>query len=82
MADKTKTTKKVNWSKAQILGFWSLVIILAAFWGGVTVGTQATLASQAREEQVKTQAIEAYKAELLKEEQQTSRLNLLRLLRR
>ena len=64
MADKTKTTKKVNWTKAQILGFWSLVIILAAFWGGVTVGTQATLASQAREEQVKTQAIEAYKASL------------------
>lgn len=69
MTDKTKTikTKKPNWTKAQLIGFWSLAIILLAFWGGVAVGTQATLSSQANEAKVKTQAVEDYKASLIEQ---------------
>ena len=66
MSDK-KNKKKVNWTKAQLYGFWALVIISLTFYAGVTFGTQATLNSQANEAKIKTQAIEAYKAELSKE---------------
>ena len=38
-----------------------LVFGLLLFWGGVAVGTQATLNSQAHEAQIKTQAVEDYK---------------------
>jgi len=64
-----KNKKKVNMTVAQLIGFWSLVVLIATFWFGTFVGTQATLNSQANEAQVKTQAIEEYKAELLKEKQ-------------
>lgn len=64
-----KNRKKVNWTKAQLLGFWSLVIIAATFWAGVWFGQQSMIQSQAKEAEIKTQAIEAYKAELSKENQ-------------
>ena len=64
MSKDIKSKKKINWTKAQVIGFWSVVIILVTFWGGTIVGTQATLNSQANEAQVKTQAVEEYKATL------------------
>lgn len=70
MSDKTKTTKKkVN--KQVAIGWVAIAIITvqAIFGAGLWFGTQATLNSQAHEEQVKTQAVEAYKAELSKTEQ-------------
>lgn len=61
---KQNKTKKVNYTKLQVIGLWVLVGGLILFWGGVYVGSQATLASQANEAQIKSQAIEDYKAEL------------------
>lgn len=69
MADKEKKNKKINWTKAQLYGFWGLVIILATFWGGTVVGTQATLSSQAHEASVKAQAVQDYKAEVSKDQE-------------
>jgi flagellar basal body-associated protein FliL len=67
MSDETKkpkNKKKVNLAKIQLIGFWAIVILSATFWFGTFIGTQATLNSQANEAQVKTQAVEAYKATL------------------
>jgi len=64
MSKDIKNKKKINWTVAQVVGFWAIVIILVTFWGGTIVGTQATLNSQANEAQVKTQAVEDYKATL------------------
>lgn len=73
MPDSTKkvTTKATNgkWTKAQAYGFWCLIIGLALFWGGVGVGSSATQNAIIERESVKSQAVEAYKAELLKENQ-------------
>lgn len=69
MAKEKTTKKKVNYTKAQAYGLWGLILSLALFWGGVAVGTQWTLNMQAQEEQVKAQAIEAYKATLKASEQ-------------
>ena len=69
---KEKTTKKNvqgKWTKAQAYGFWCLIIGLALFWGGVAVGSSATMNSIHEKESLKTQAVEEYKAELLKESQ-------------
>lgn len=63
MSEKTHK-KKTNWTKAQLLGFWGLVVVLATFWFGTYVGTQATLSSQAHEAEVKAQAVEEYKSTL------------------
>jgi hypothetical protein len=61
----TKSTKKkVNWTATQLVGFWSLIILLSTFWAGTYVGTQATLNSQAESAKIKTQAVEDYKASL------------------
>jgi len=62
-----KNKKKVNMTKLQLIGFWSVVILLATFWFGTFVGTQATLSSQANEAQIKAQAVESYKASLNKQ---------------
>lgn len=69
MSDKVKKTKKVNWTKLQLIGFYAIIIIGATFWAGVTVGTQATLNSQAQESAIRESAVESYKAELSKENQ-------------
>ncbi len=67
---KTKKTKKqVKWAKLQLIGLYGVIIISATFWFGTYVGTQATLNSQANEAQIKTQAVESYKAEQLKTDQ-------------
>jgi len=58
--------KSGKWTKVQLAGFWSLIVILGSFWAGTYIGTQATLNSQAHEAQVKSQAIQEYKAEQLK----------------
>ena len=57
-----KTKKKVSWAKAQLIGFWSIVALMSAFWFGTFVGTQATLNSQAHEAEIKAQAIEEYQS--------------------
>jgi len=66
-----KVTKSTagKWTKAQAYGFWCLIIGLALFWGGVGVGSAATQNSINERESLKTQAVEEYKAELLKENQ-------------
>lgn len=69
---KEKITKKNvqgKWTKAQAIGFWVLVGSLVLFWSGVAVGSYATQNSINERESLKTQAVEAYKAELLKEAQ-------------
>jgi len=69
---KEKTTKKNvqgKWTKAQAIGFWVLIGSLLLFWGGVGVGSYATQNSINEREALKTQAVESYKAELLKENQ-------------
>ena len=57
-------SKKVNMAKLHIIGLWTLVIGATLFWGGVYVGSKAALNLQNKEAQVKTQAIEEYKATL------------------
>lgn len=63
---KTKNTKttKAKFTSLQVAGLWVLIIGSGLFWGGVWVGTQATLNSINEREQVKAQAIEEYKASL------------------
>lgn len=58
--------KKSNgkWTRVQLVGFWSMIVLMATFWFGTFVGTQATLNSQAHEAQVKSQAVEEYKTTL------------------
>lgn len=66
MSQETKKQNKKNtgkWDKSQKVGFWVLIVGLSLFWGGVYVGTQSTLSSINEREQVKVQAVEAYKAE-------------------
>lgn len=68
-----KKNNKVNKGKLtqlQVIGLWVLIIGSGLFWGGVAVGTQATLNSIANEEAVKAQAVEAYKATLKTSEQE------------
>lgn len=63
----TKKTKKVTkgkFTKAQAIGLWVLLAAMGLFWGGVYVGTQATLSSQAHEAHLKASAVEEYKASL------------------
>jgi len=67
-----KTTKKQvqgKWTKAQAIGFWVLIGSMILFWGGVSIGSYATQNSINEKEALKTQAVESYKAELLKENQ-------------
>lgn len=59
-----KKTNKINWTKAQVIGFWSTVVLLLTFWFGVWVGTEATLNSQRHEASVKASAVEEYKKSL------------------
>lgn len=59
-----KKNKKLNMTKLQVIGLWSLLVGMGLFWGGVAVGTQLTLNAQAQEANVKAQAIEEYKASL------------------
>lgn len=66
MSEKQTKNKKVNIVKMQVIALWVLVAGSLLFWGGVAVGTQATLNSQAREEALKAQAIEEYKSTLKK----------------
>lgn len=66
--NKSKSTQG-KWTKAQAYGFWCLIIGLALFWGGVAVGGSAAMNSVHEKETLKTQAVEEYKAELLKENQ-------------
>lgn len=62
MSEKKQTkNKKVNIAKLQIIALWVLIAGSLLFWGGVAVGTQATLNSQAREQALKAQAVEEYK---------------------
>lgn len=60
-----KKNNKINkgkFTQLQVIVLWVLIIGSGLFWGGVAVGTEATLNSQAKEQEIKTQAIEAYKA--------------------
>jgi len=69
---KEKTTKKNvqgKWTKAQAIGFWVLIGSMILFWGGVAIGSYAMQNSINEKEALKTQAVESYKAELLKESQ-------------
>lgn len=62
-----KKNNKINkgkFTKLQVIGLWVLIIGSGLFWGGVAVGTQATLNSQAQTAKVQQEAVEAYKAEL------------------
>lgn len=61
---KQNKTKNEKWSKLQTTGFWVLIAGLTLFWSGVYFGTQATLASQAHEANLKSQAVQEYKASL------------------
>jgi hypothetical protein len=61
---KSKTKKKVNAVKAQLIGLYASIAIIAFFWGGFYYGTHATLTQQASEANVKVQAVEAYKESL------------------
>jgi hypothetical protein len=69
MSEATKKGKKFKWTTAQAVGFWVLLAGLSLFWGGVAVGTQATLNSISEREAIEANAIEAYKAETSKENQ-------------
>lgn len=66
MSEQTpKTTKKTNrakWDNVQKLGFWGLIIVSIAFWGGVYLGGAAVTQGIADKEAAKTQAVEEYKA--------------------
>ena len=70
MTNKEKAAKKSKalWTKAQLYGFWALIVLGLTFWAGVWFGNQAVLTSQAKENQIKAQAVEQYKAELSKEQ--------------
>lgn len=65
--DVKKKSNKGKFTKAQVIGLWVLIIGSGLFWGGVAVGTQATLNSQAQEAQVKAQAIQEYQESLRSE---------------
>jgi len=60
MSEATKTTKgkKVNWTKAQALGFWFLLTAVSMFWTGVYLGGVANENSHNAIEQAKVSAIE------------------------
>lgn len=60
-------SKKINrakMTKLQVIGLWVLIAGSTLFWGGVYVGTQATLASQNEQATIKSQAVEEYKQSL------------------
>lgn len=63
-----KTTKSKNKSNKfdnlQRIGFWGLIIVSLAFWTGVYLGNTAAQTKVAEQEQIKTEAIEDYKASL------------------
>lgn len=61
MSNKINTAKM---TKLQVIGLWVLVAGSILFWGGVYIGTQATLASQSEQATIKSQAVEEYKASL------------------
>lgn len=61
---KAKKSTKGKFTQLQVIGLWVLIIGSSLFWGGVWVGTQATLNSISEREQVKAQAIEEYKSSL------------------
>lgn len=63
-----KQTKKVNVVKVQLFGLYGLIVAVALFWGGVWVGTQSAIQSQANEESIKASAVEEYKATLKAEQ--------------
>lgn len=66
-----KTTKSTQgkWNTAQRLGFWFLLTAVTMFWSGVYIGSVSTQTSINERESAKVQAVEAYKAELSKENQ-------------
>lgn len=66
-----KSTKSTaaKWNTAQRLGFWFLLTAVTMFWSGVYIGSVSTQTSINDRESAKTQAVEEYKAELLKESQ-------------
>lgn len=64
---KPKTKKKVNAVKAQLIGLYAIIVVIATFWGGYYFGTQATLTQQASEAQMKTTAVQEYQASLKSE---------------
>lgn len=72
MAEKTKTTKTTKkapkWDNIQKIGFWGLIIVQIAFWGGVYLGNTAAHNSFNEKEAIKASAVEAYKAELKAEQ--------------
>lgn len=66
------TKKKSNsgkWDATQRLGFWFLLTAVTMFWSGVYLGGASAHNSITDREAAKTQAVEAYKAELSKESQ-------------
>lgn len=65
----TKKQAQGKWTQAQTLGFWFLLTALIMFWTGVVLGSYSTENGHKEREAIKTQAVEAYKAELSKEEQ-------------
>ena len=65
---KSKSSKKFNWTKAQLLGLYGIAIIALSFWSGVYLGQKALLNGQAQENAAKTQAVEEYKATLKAEQ--------------
>lgn len=70
MSEEIKKTTKKNgqgkWTKAQAIGLWVLVGSMILFWGGVAIGGSAMQNGIKEREALKTQAVESYKAELLK----------------
>lgn len=62
MAENKKANKKNDWDKVQKIGFWSLIIVSVAFWGGVYAGFTSANETSKKIEITKAQAIEEYKA--------------------
>lgn len=72
MSEEVKAPAKKKKTNKQVTIGWVAIAIIAVqviFGAGLYVGTQATLNSQAHEASVKAEAIDQYKAELLKENQ-------------
>lgn len=64
MAEKKNVKTKINWTKAQLYGFYAIIVLSATFWSGVLLGNYSANTAKNELEAVKVQAVEAYKAEL------------------
>lgn len=69
---KEKTTTKKNtakWDALQKIGFWGLIIVSIAFWGGVYIGSSAAYNDINEVKAAQAQAVEEYKSTLKQSQQ-------------